>query len=183
MKVKGTAVRVIPDYIKANFPQYYSEWLNNLPENSKNIFENTILAATMYELYDAHVVPTRVLAEILAEEDKKVARDIGRFSAENALKGVYSVFLKMSSFRFAVKRVPMIFKTYYSPAEVDLLKSEEGDVLIKFGKLEQKELLLFYRNMGWTEVFARMSLGVEADVKLEITEENGGFYGLFSIKF
>ncbi len=38
MKIKGTAVKTIPEYVKMRFPDQYDEWIDSLPTNSKQIF-------------------------------------------------------------------------------------------------------------------------------------------------
>ena len=44
MKVKGTAVKSLQEYVEKHFPDGYSTWLDGLPEESKQIFKEAIIA-------------------------------------------------------------------------------------------------------------------------------------------
>ncbi len=187
MKVKGTAVRVLPDYIKRYYPDLYQTWLDTLPEKSYQIFSKTIFASDWFELYDAHVVPTEVFAGLLNEDPKQVARKVGHFSAETALKGIYNIFLKIASLKYAIQRVPQFFSTYYEPVYVDIIKYEDGHVILKFGYTRENEALLYHRNAGWIERFIELAFKPEdLKVDLEIKPEKDKpelFYSIFNINW
>lgn len=35
MQVKGTGIKTTKEFVKLNFPQGYSNWINSLPQKSK----------------------------------------------------------------------------------------------------------------------------------------------------
>jgi len=42
MKVKGTAVKVLPEFIQKSYPDNYRSWLDSLSPKSKEIFYKPI---------------------------------------------------------------------------------------------------------------------------------------------
>ncbi len=187
MKVKGTAVRVLPDYIKKNYTELYDLWLEKLPPASYDIFSKPIFASEWFELYDSHVVPTRVLADITSSTPEEIARKVGHFSAESALKGVYNIFLKIASMKYAIQRVPQFFSTYYDPVFVEMVDTSDGNVVIKFGYTKENETLLYNRNTGWIERFLELAfkpsnLQVSFELKPDVSKPDL-YYALFNVKW
>ncbi len=187
MKVKGVGVKAIPEYIKKYHDYLYSTWLDNLPENSYKIFSNPIFASQWFDLYDSYIVPTQVLADLVVVNPEDLAKEIGRFSAEMALKGVYSIFIKILHLKNVVNRVPRIFQSYYDPVHVEILHYIPGEVKIKFGYTTENENLLYYRNAGWIEECLERGYHPRLlNVDLEINQENGDaqrYYAIFNIKW
>ncbi len=187
MKVKGTAVRVLPEYIKSHYEYLYKSWLDDLPEESYYIFTHPIYATDWYDLYNAHVVPTEVLADVLVEAPDKVAREIGHYSAHQSLKGIYSIFLKLASLKNAIHRVPQFFAAFYRPIEVEILEYHSGYAKIKFGTTKKNESLLYYRNVGWIETLIEMSINpkdIQVDLEVIPKERNPeDYYAIFEINW
>jgi hypothetical protein len=185
MKVKGTAVRVLSDYIKRYYPDLYQTWLDSLPEKSYKIFSKTIFASEWFDLYESHVAPTIVLADLLNEQPEIMAKKVGHFSAETALKSIYSIFLKIASLRYSIHRVPQFFSTYYQPVFVEIVSYKDGETIIKFGHTKENENLLYYRNAGWMEKFLELAfkpvnLQVVVNIKPEETKPDY-YYAIFHV--
>ena len=94
MKIKGTAVKTTPEYIKKFHPDKYNDWLSKLPPDSRQIMSQPIIATDWYPLTESVTIPTQVIAEMFFNHDEeKAARTLGGYSAETALKGVYKIFI------------------------------------------------------------------------------------------
>ncbi len=187
MKVKGVGVKAIPEFIKKYHEYLYETWLDNLPEKSREIYSNPIFATQLYDIYDSYTVPTQVLADLLVVQPEDLAKEIGRYAAEVALKGVYSIFIKILHLKNVVNRVPRIFKSYYEPAHVEILHYIPGEIKIKFGYTAENENLLYYRNVGWIEEFlVRGYHPRKLDINLEInkdSENEQNYFAVFNIKW
>jgi hypothetical protein len=184
MKVKGTAVKVLIDFVRKNYPDYFNTWMESLPDESKRIFEGIILSSQWYELVYSHTVPTEVLADIIGVSAETMAQDIGEYSAEAALNGIYRIFLKLASMKYAIQRIPQIFQTYYDPAHTELIKTTHGDVIFKFGYTTERENLLYYRNKGWIRKFLELAFNSRSsriELKIEKDPEILQFYAIFHI--
>ena len=185
MKVKGTAVKVLPEFIQKNYPDIYERWLDSLSPKSKEIFYNPIFSSEWYELKDAHTYPTIVLADILNRKAEDLAFEIGKYSAQQSLTGVYSVFLKIVSIKYSFNRLENIMRTYYSPIIFEGLEVEKNFVKFKFGYTTREENLLYYRNKGWITKFidlARPNSVYEVDFELNLNQ-NDNYFAIFTVKW
>jgi len=175
MDIKGSAVKSTPDYIKFNFGLRYNEWLQSLPPASKEIIEKPIYATTWYPLMDAVIVPTQVAADLFFNGDvAKAAREIGRFSSDVALKGMYKIFVRISSPLFVLSRATSIFSTYYQPADIKVVESSGKKAIIELNKFHPNEKLIMERIAGWIEQTLEITLKspLKVDIKNSINGNN-----------
>jgi hypothetical protein len=182
--IKGTAVRTLPMFIQYKYPTFYAEWLKRLPEESHKIFVSQIYPTDWLDLGYAAVVPTRVLADVLGMEPEQVAYDVGKYSGEYALKGVYKVFVSISSVSFLIKRANNIVSTYYKPVETKVERPADRQVNFYFGKLLPENQLIVHRIRGWIYQLVFFTQKTEPIVDLELITDSDNFItGKFIIKW
>jgi hypothetical protein len=168
MEVKGTAVVVTPVFIKEKFGlEKYDFWFNTLPEESKKIFSDPIVQSLWYPLKEAFVIPTQKLCELFYAGELKGAWELGRFSADYALKGVYRLFVKFGSPYFIIKRASKIFSTYYRPSEMKVIESSQNRVIARILKFPDPSKYVEYRIGGWIE--RAFEISGAKDVKIRFT--------------
>jgi hypothetical protein len=151
MEIKGSAVKSIPDYMKKFHPEKYSMWMDALPEKSKKIFSEPVLPSNWYSLQDAAIIPTEALGQILFSDAVKGAWQCGRFSAENALTGIYKFFVKAASPFFIIDRAGRILSTYYQPCKMDVVERGDDFVILRITQFEEPSKLVEGRIGGWIE--------------------------------
>ena len=79
MKVKGTILSSAHSFVKENFPNRLSDWLNNLSSESKELYNNPILASEWYDIKAGLFDPTEKIAEMFYNNDtNKAAWEMGR---------------------------------------------------------------------------------------------------------
>ena len=81
----------------------------------------------------------------------KCGEEMGRFSADIALKGVYKVFLLIASPGFLMKRASKIISTFYIPSEVNIAESSAKSVTLEVLRFDEIDLALEYRIAGWCQ--------------------------------
>ncbi|MHC1704165.1 MAG: hypothetical protein AB9846_09685 [Tenuifilaceae bacterium] len=175
MEIKGTAVKATPDFVKDKFGPRYNEWLKSLPETSKQIMEQPIYATTWYSLIDAVIIPTQKAAELFYNGNyATAANEIGRYSAEIALKGIYKIFVRVSSPHFVLSRASSIFSTYYQPADIRVIESAEKKAVLQLSKFHPNEKLIMNRIAGWIEKTLEITLksALKVDVENHIEGSN-----------
>lgn len=114
MNVKGTALAVLPIFIESKFGQEgLNKWLESLNSEAVALYKdsNTIKVNQWYPLKESYLEPTAALCELFYNNDPKGAWEVGRFSADYALKGVYKAFVKMTSVSFFIKRASLLMTT------------------------------------------------------------------------
>ena len=175
MEIKGSAVKATPDFVKDKFASRYSEWINALPEKSKSIINQPIYATTWYSLSDSVIVPTQKVADLFFEGNSvKAANEIGRYSADVALKGVYKIFVRVSSPHFVLSRASSIFATYYQPADIKVIESTEKKAVLQLAKFHPNDKLIMNRIAGWIEKTLEITLksALKVDVENHIEGPN-----------
>jgi hypothetical protein len=151
MEIKGTAVKSISDFVKANFDNQYNDWLESLPEGSKRIMSNPILPNDWFPLEEAAITPTEKLCPLFYPDPMEAARQSGRYSAEIALHGIYKFFVKMSSPSFVIGKALGIMSTYYRPVELKIVDGAHGHTTLHLLHFPNSHSCVEYRIAGWCE--------------------------------
>jgi len=168
MEIKGSAVKATPEFVKANYINRYSEWLKSLPNHSREIIEKPIYATTWYPIIESVIIPTRKVADLFYNGDyNKAALEIGGYSADIALKGIYKIFVRISSPQFVLSRASNIFSTYYQPADIKVVESSDKKAVIQLDKFHVDEKLLMERIAGWIEHTLEITLKSPLKVDVE----------------
>lgn len=150
MRVKGTAVKSTRDFIQQKHPAMYQKWLDSLPNDSKTIFTTTLDASSWYPIQEAYKVPMeKTLALCYPHNAFEGADQMGSFSAETALRGVYKVFLLVASPQFLVQRAAKIFTTYFEPSEIEAEHKDARTILFRIKRFESINEHTEYRIAGW----------------------------------
>jgi len=151
MEIKGSAVKSIADYVRKFHPQQYDAWLGRLPESSKKIFTDAVLPSNWYPLYEAAVLPTRELGDLIFGDARKGAWQCGRFSAEHALTGIYKFFIMAASPFFIIDRAGKVFTTYYQPSVMEVAEKGKDYVVLHITRFDEPSDLIESRIAGWIE--------------------------------
>ncbi|MBN2274354.1 MAG: hypothetical protein JXR41_14430 [Bacteroidales bacterium] len=150
MEVKGTAIKTTRDFIKTRFPDRYKDWFNSLPDKSKALYETALDATGWYPLDDAYTCPINKAIEMFYPGDpKKGGEEIGKYSAEVALKGFYKVFLLVASPTYLIQRASKIFTTFYQPSKIEVEVVNSNSAILKIIDFEGIDEALEYRIAGW----------------------------------
>ncbi|MCK4526717.1 hypothetical protein KAW18_05045 [candidate division WOR-3 bacterium] len=123
MEIKGVDIKSVIGFVRKNFPERYDDWVNALPEDSREIISGKILHSYWYPYIEGFVQPLQKICEIFYDGNKEGSREEGRFSADNDLKGIYRIFIKVGSPNFIIKRAARIFQNYFQSGEFKVVES------------------------------------------------------------
>lgn len=152
MEIKGSAVKSIVDYVKKNHSENFQQWIDSLPEKSKEIIGKPVLPSNWYPVEEAAVIPTEKMGELFFDNDTvKSAWQSGRFSAENALTGIYKFFVQAASPQFIIGKAGRILATYYDPSEIKVVDKGDKFVRLQITKFGTPNVVLESRICGWIE--------------------------------
>ncbi len=184
MNIKGTAVRAMINYINSHYSDHYEKWLSNLPADSKRLFYQTILPSEWYPLYEAAIQPVIALAQLVGKTEEEIAYEVGRYSAQEALTGVYKFFASLAKPAYIIKRASIMFSTYYDPIDVDYELLDPRKVMLIFGKHKHNEVLIYQRVKGWINDLVIITQKTEPQLELSIVDHMDGQYsGKFIIEW
>lgn len=173
MDVKGTALVVLPAFIRQRFgEQGYRQWLGALTPGARRDFEAGIGINEWYPIREYYIGPTEELCRVFYQGRLEGAWEVGRFSADYALRGVYRAFVKLSSVKFFVRRAGVMLPTYYRPCAIEVLANEDLRTLVRITQFPDPSRVAENRIGGW------MQRGYEIhgcqEVKVEITGSLAG---------
>ncbi len=184
MQVKGSAIETLPLYIKKKFgDEAYGKWLSVLGTNARKEFESLILATKWYPLQEMFIEPTEAFCKMFYNGDVSGAVELGRFSAEHSLKGIYKIFVKFGSPDFIVSRAPGILPTFYSDSAMDVVDREDKKVTIRFTKFEGSHTLVEHRIRGWMEKALEISGAKNVSVTIVKSIAKGDVTTDYAIKW
>lgn len=166
MKIKGTSVKAAPEFVRQHFGTRYDEWFNSLSEPSQKVVEN-VLASNWYPLREAVIEPTEKVCDLFYGGSEQGAWEVGRSSADQALKGVYKIFVKVGSPGFIISRASTIFSHMLQPGEMTVIESCPKRSVLRM-QLPESDRLLELRIAGWIE--QALTISGCTDPKLEIAQ-------------
>jgi len=149
MKVKGIAIKTTRDFVKTKFPGRFDEWIKSLPTESKQIYENVVITE-WYEMKPAYYDPMNKITEMFFTNNAaKGGDDLGRYSAEIALTGVYKVFLLIATPQYLMKKASRMMETYYMPSNIEVTEVTGKQAIFKINKFDGITKTTEYRFAGW----------------------------------
>ena len=151
MEIKGTAIKSTREFVMAKFPEKYELWINSLPEKTREIYSSSMInMAGWYPMKEDYQAPMERIIELFYEGDiKKGAEDMGRFSADLALTGIYKLFLIIATPKYLMTRASVVFSTFYLPCEVIITDSSSKSVTMQITKFPDLSSAIEYRIAGW----------------------------------
>jgi uncharacterized protein (TIGR02265 family) len=169
MQIKGLSVKSIPDFVKKNFPGRYQEWLQSLPEEAKQIFSGFIKVNEWYPIVAGLTVPLHTVGKVFYNNDwKKSAWEMGRFSAGEALTGIYQIYVRFGTPRHLIDRAGRVMSAFFSNSEIKLIESTKNSLLVHISRFESPDEAIEYNIAGWMQRALEIS-GVK-NVKVDITK-------------
>ena len=152
MEVKGSAVVILPKFIKSSFgTKNFNLWLDSLSEEAKEVYKSKVLITSWFPLKTIFTEPTRKMCDLFYKKDIMGAWEVGRFSAEYALKGFYKAYVKVATPQALTKRASQIFSTYYRPSSMKIDDISEKRTILKITEFPEMDIIVEMRILGWIE--------------------------------
>jgi hypothetical protein len=152
MEAKGTTVSTTPQFVREKYgEQGVARFIAALSPHARVILGSPIMASRWYPLEYGVVEPTRTVCNLFFAGDPKGARELGRFSADQTLRGIYKVFVKLHDPMWTVKRSDAVFAAYYRPGTCELLEETERSATIRYVDFPEQSGLVEQRIAGWDE--------------------------------
>jgi len=168
MSAKGTALAVLPLFVKEKFGEEgQRRWLEKLSPEAAKLFSGPIMPSKWYPIEEFYLNPTRAICDLFYDGNPTGAREIGAYSADYALKGVYRSFVKLTSLPFFIKRTATMLQTYFNPCTAQLVLIEPKRAALQMQEFPKPSLYAEMRIAGWTQ--RALEIHGCRNPKLEIT--------------
>jgi hypothetical protein len=150
MKIKGTGIVVLPEFIRQRFGQAkVTLWTNSLGPAARQIYTSPILINEWYPFREAYLEPTEALCRLFFNNDPQGAWEAGSFSADYALRGVYKAFVKLTSVKYFITRASAVLTTYYQPSAMLVKVIENNRAVLHMTQFPLPSQLAELRIAGW----------------------------------
>ncbi len=152
MQVKGTSVLATKKFIAAKFGQDgLQRLIEQLPPQSRELYAGTVLASEWYPIAPALFVPTEALCRMFYHGADQGAREVGAFSAEDGLRGIYRFFARMASVETLLEKTASIFHTYYTPGRMEVAERGKQRIVLRMVETDEHDPLFEKRVGGWLD--------------------------------
>lgn len=150
VEVKGTGLISTRTYIKEKYSDNYDKWMYQIPEKSRDFYSGVIPTTNWFPVEDAYYYPLKTVADMFFDGDMKAAGlDIGRFSADYGLKGVYKVFLMIATPQALMRASKRIIALYYKGVSVDIFDVQKKSLVLEATQVCEGKGDMDYRTIGW----------------------------------
>jgi len=150
MQTKGINIKTTRDFVKTQFPDRFEEWLKYLPEDSQVLYKDTVNVGEWFDIKPAYSDPTNKIVELLYNGNaQKGGEDLGKYSAQMALTGIYKVFLLVATPQYLMKKASRMIEHFYTPSEIIVSESSSKMAILKIKKFEGITKSVEYRFAGW----------------------------------
>ena len=184
MEVKGSAVATLPLFVRENFGEDgFKKWHTALSPDAQKVFEKNVLTVGWFPLEQTLTVPTKKICDLFYNGSMKGAWDSGRFSAEQGLRGVYKMFIKLGSAAFIAKKASSILPTYYDPSEMKVGDLQADSTVIHITKFEKPSEIIDNRIGGWMEKALELSGYKTVSISITKSLAKGAPYTEFQVSW
>src|SRR5512135_992652 len=122
MEAKGTVLQSIPKFVQKRFgDEAVQHWLARLSPEAREVYANPIMASMWYPLIATIAEPTEAICDLFFGGDMKGAWESGRFSAEEALRGIYKIFVIVGTPQTILKKGATAMAMLYRPSEIQVV--------------------------------------------------------------
>lgn len=149
MEIKGASVKAAPEFVRRYFGLRYDEWLASLSQLSREIVEQ-VFVSNWYPLYESVIEPTKKICDLFYGGAEEGAWEVGRASADHALRGVYKVFVRFGSPGFIISRASKVFTNMLRPGEMKVVESAPKRAVLHM-QIPESDWLLEIRMAGWMQ--------------------------------
>jgi hypothetical protein len=151
MEIKGSAIKSIREYVEKLYPHRFDEWIESLPEESKDIFTNPIDPTNWYPIDSAAIIPTQKIGTLIFNSAEKGAWELGRYSADTGLHGIYRVFVRVLHPAYLIQRASRILSTFYRASKMEVIEQSSNSVILHITEFGTPHVIIEKRIGGWIE--------------------------------
>jgi hypothetical protein len=118
-KVKGSALKASLAFLETKLGRDKTRAvIGKLPDFEKRVLESAILQGSWYEFSILAKLMDAAAPEVILDGPRSLAWEMGRFSADQGLRGLYRIFLHVADPHYVIRKSSQLFSTYYDSGEM-----------------------------------------------------------------
>lgn len=171
--IKGTAVMGGTDFIRKKYgDEAHRRIVDALPQPAREVLSGAVLAGGWY--------PTQVVVEYMAEAERQLgtadlalSREMGTYTAFEALSTVFRLILKLTSPLGVVKRAAGMWSHYHNSGRIEIVERDRSTVMLMLYEFAVPSALLCSRWCGYFQRLAEATGARSASVRHDRCRAHG----------
>ena len=166
MQITGHVIRSRYTYVRRRGDEAYQQVLAALSPDARRIMEEGPLETVWYP-YKVYVELSETIDRVLGEGDLQLVFEMGSFSCENNLTGIYRVFFRFGNLNFLIERAAKAWHSQYDFGTMTSTRDPDNKqrVTLELSDVPEPTMVLFLAVKGW--VFKAAELSGSELVKVE----------------
>jgi len=182
-RVKGTVIIPSVEYIKNKYGEStFQKVVSRTSPASQKVLNGRILASSWYDV-DVIVEYLTAAEALLKGKDPHIVDNLGKASADYAARGVYKVFLMVTSPTKVIHMSPHIWAKYYSFGKMEIVENSDGSATLHLVDSDFSSEILCRRIRGWMERVIELTGGKNPAVKHTKCQSRGADYEEYIAKW
>jgi hypothetical protein len=151
-KVKGTALKNTLEFFQKEMgDEKYAQFIEALPPDVKAVAAVPVLSSGWYEYSLMRKLTKLAEGKVKTPPGRSLDWELGRHSAEAALKGIYKLFFKVADIGFIVKKASYLYPTMYDSGVMELVSAEDKGAVIRIRDFNEPSVGFCDRMQGWMQ--------------------------------
>jgi hypothetical protein len=158
VQVTGHVIRSRYIYVRKQGEEAFQKVLAELSPEGRKVMENGPLETVWYP-YDVYLDISTTIDRVLGNGDLQLVFEMGAFSCEHNLTGIYRVFFRFGNIDFLVARAA---KAWHSQYDFGVMKTyrdpeKKNRVTLELSEVPRPSKVLFLAVKGWVVKAAELS--------------------------
>ncbi len=156
-RVSGVSILGLVKFIKKNLKdKSIEDFLRSLDsEDDRHVFGKRIVPTEWYP-YQTYIDLLTLLDNKFGKGDLSFARELGRMSAENDLRGIYRAFLRIGPTKFIMKRFSHMWNGYFDTGNLVVEPMGENKDHVRLSAFPEIKKIHCKTVEGWIERFREL---------------------------
>lgn len=156
--LKGMSYRTTLGFIKSKVGEEgLQKAIALMPEDARAVLQKGVLATEFYP-FEWIVLLQQAGLSVIGGDKRSVLREMGRFSAENALTTVYKIFFKVGSPEFIIKKATAVYATYFKGGgDIRMVEETKGFIRMQIDRYPGGHPEFCRRLDGYYEMILELS--------------------------
>jgi hypothetical protein len=151
-RVKGTALKSTIEFLKSHMgDEPFQSLLKKLTPEEAVVVTSPILMSGWYEFSFLRKLMKLAKGQVKLDSGRSLAWELGRFSAEAALSGIYKLFFKVTDVGFIVKKASYLFPTLYDSGVMEVVDLQPNGAVMRVKEFNEPSPEFCDRLQGWME--------------------------------
>jgi len=151
-QMKGTVLASTVAYLKLKLgEEEYKALVDSLAAEDASALRMPILQGNWYRFGLLSDIMKAAEGKVALPPGRSLSWEMGRFSAEAGLSGIYKLFFKVAETGFILKRATQLFSAYYDSGTMNVVTSEDRLAIIRIVGFDEPSALFCERVQGWCQ--------------------------------